>query len=652
MNSVNLNQALKYKNNLKVYKSYLYLVSISISIMYRIIFSLFLATVILHSNAKAQTYNFYFGNIHAHSSYSDGNQDSSTSFMTKPLQDFNYAKVSQHVDFYGISEHNHYSAGMTNRLNYHRGIADANSANNDGSFVALYGMEWGVISGGGHVLVYGYDSLIGWDNNNYDVYVAKNDYASLWKKINERPGSFAYMAHPQSSDYSGLFSNTVNLSADNAIVGMAARSGPAMSTNTNYSNPSSGNYISRYNDALKRGYHVGVGLDHDTHNSVFGRQTAGRLVVLAPSLTRADILDGLRNMRFYSSDDWNLKVNYSVFNQPMGSIITYTGTPVITASVTDADVSENVASIAIYYGIPGSGTNPAILTTVTNTANLSYTHAIANNSTYYYYLKITQTDGDIVWTSPIWYTRNDALTNTPPVTAFTSASNTVCAGQPITFTDNTTNAPTTWDWQLAGALPATSVNKNVVATYYTPGTYIVGLTTFNAFGAGAFVTNTITVIPIPSLSVTSDTICKGESGSLTVTGAGTYLWSNGSVNPTTSMTPTLSTLYTVTGTLNGCSKTINTFIIVQQCVGIEEFSRGAVKLYPNPASEFVTVEFKNELLDKTVELYDGTGKQVMIKTSTESLLNLNISSLNNGIYLMKVKLEEGYAIEKLVIRRD
>ena len=454
---------------------------------------------------KAQTYNYYFGNIHAHSSYSDGNQDSATSNMTKPLQAFNYAKNAQHIDFYGISEHNHYAAGMTNPMNYYQGIADALTATTS-SFVALYGMEWGIISGGGHVIVYGCDSLIGWDNTGYDVYVAKNDYAKLWNKINEQPNAFGYLAHPANTDYDNLFTTAVNLSADNAIVGLAARNGPANSTNSTYSNPSTGNYITRYNDALKRGYHLGVGLDHDSHNSVFGKQTAGRLVVMATSLTRSDILDAFRHMRFYSSDDWNTKVNFTIKNNPMGSMLSYSGTPTLVASVTDADVSETVSSIVVYYGMPGSGANPTVLTTVTNTASLSYTHNLANNSSYYYYLKITQADGNIIWTSPIWYTRNDALTNTPPAANFTALSNTVCAGQTLTFTDNTTNGPSAWNWSLPGALPSTSNLQHVIANFPTAGVYTISLTASNAFGTSAAHTQTITVIPLPTLMVDQDTI--------------------------------------------------------------------------------------------------------------------------------------------------
>lgn len=606
--------------------------------------------LIFFLSLKSQTYNYYFGNIHAHTSYSDGNQDSVTSMMTTPLQDFNYAKNSQHIDFYGISEHNHFSAGMITPIHFHRGLADADSVNVDGTFVAMYGMEWGVISGGGHVLVYGYDSLIGWDNNDYDVYVAKNDYSGLWKKINEKPGAFGYLAHPQTTDYDSLFSTSFSLSADNAIIGMAARSGPATSSNNTYSNPSTSNYIARFNDALKKGYHLGVGLDHDTHNSVFGRQTAGRMVVLATSLTRANILDAIKRMRFYSSDDWNAKVNFTIYNQPMGSSLTHTGTPIINVNVVDPDI-ENVSSIAIYYGIPGSGISPSILATMTNTANVFYTHTIANNSTYYYYLKITQADGNIIWTSPIWYTRNDAVTNNPPIANFTISTSTICVGQSLTLTDNSLNAPSDWNWTLNGALPNVSTNQHVIATYNTPGTYTISLAASNSFGTNTF-TNTITVTPLPNVIATTDSICLGETATLTASGANTYSWSTGSTNASISITPTISALYSVTGTLNGCSKSVNTFVIVNTCVGISELQKSNFITYPNPADNLLIVDFKELVNEKFIELYDEFGKLLFYKTTTEPILQIDVSNYSNGIYMLKIKIDsKHFTSQKFIINR-
>ena len=601
---------------------------------------------------NAQTYNYYFGNIHAHTSYSDGNQDSASSNMTKPLQAFNYAKNAQHIDFYGISEHNHQSAGMISPLYYHRGMADALTATTS-SFVALYGMEWGVISGGGHVIVYGYDSLIGWDPNGFDVYVGQNDYVNLFKKINEQPTAFAYLAHPAANDYDNLFTTAANLNADNAIVGLAARSGPASSTNSTYSNPSTGNYIGRYNDALKRGYHLGVGLDHDTHNSVFGKQTAGRLVVLAPSLTRADILDAMRNMRFYSSDDWNTKVNFTIKNKPMGSTLTYSGTPTLVASVTDADVSESVSSITVYYGVPGSGANPTVLTTVNNTANLSFTHNMANNSTYYYYLRITQADGNIIWTSPIWYTRNDALTNAPPVANFTASSTTVCAGKTLTFTDNTSNGPVAWNWSLPGALPSTSNLQHVIANFPTAGVYTVSLNASNAFGSSTSQTQTVVVTPLPILIAEKDTICNGQSDTIKVSGASSYVWSTGQTTGTIVVSPSVTYYYTVTGTLNGCSSSKQVVLVVESCVGIEEFIKNRFEFYPNPVSKTLTLDFKELVNEKNIEIYDEFGKLVWLQKTTEPMLLIPVTDFMNGMYFIKILLDDKLiTTQKFVVDRE
>lgn len=456
--------------------------------------SLILAlSILLINQVKAQTLNYYYGNIHAHSSYSDGNKDSATSLITKPIQDFNYAKNSQHIDFYGISEHNHLYAGMTSPSRYHQGIKDAKAATINGTFVALYGMEYGVISNGGHVLVYGYDSLlIGWDNGYYDVFNAQYNYATLWKKINAKPSSFAYFAHPSSADYDSIYFKPYNASFDSAIVGTPFRSGPAFSTNTTYSNPATGTYLSQYNIALKKGYHVGIGLDHDTHNSVFGRQTAGRLVIMAPSLTENDLFSAMKSMRFYGSDDWNVKVDFTVNSQVMGSILTHSGTAAISVNITDPDL-ESTSNITVYYGIPGSGTAAAILTSTTSSNTLNFTHAIANNLSYYYYLKITQLDGDVIYTSPIWYTRNDLINQYPPVSDFTAtSSNTACANT-FTLTDNSTNTPTSWNWYIPGATPSTSTLQNPVVTYTAAGISNITLISTNISGSSAQITKTVSV---------------------------------------------------------------------------------------------------------------------------------------------------------------
>jgi hypothetical protein len=269
-------------------------------------------------------------------------------------------------------------------------------------------MEWGVISGGGHVIVYGVPNLLGWDAGQYNTFVAKNDYigtSGLFRTINNFGGNaLATLAHPNNSDYGGIMS-TYNAEADSAIVGTAVENGPSTSTNTTYSDPpSSMSFLTFYRNMLARGYHLGPTIDHDNHNVTHGHTNLSRTVVLAPSLTENEILGAMRKMRFYASQDCSAYVNFKVNNNTLGSIITNAGAPNITVTAT---TSNPITSLKIYSGVSGSGTNATILTSTT-TGTINYTHtALANGNSIYYYLDITESDGKRIITSPIWYTRND-----------------------------------------------------------------------------------------------------------------------------------------------------------------------------------------------------------------------------------------------------
>ncbi|WP_162126665.1 CehA/McbA family metallohydrolase [Flavobacterium phycosphaerae] len=351
-----------------------------------------------NSATNSSSLNFYYGNFHSHTEYSDG--------TGLPSGDFAYADAASCMDFLGISEHNHVAAGMS-LSNWIQGRAQAASAST-ATFLALYGMEWGVISGGGHVIVYGIPDLLGWDSGEYQHYVAKSDYigtTGLFSTINGYGGNaFATLAHPNNSDYSNIMT-TYNTEADNAIVGTAVESGPAFSTSTSYNDPpTSMAYLSYYRNMLARGYHLGPTMDHDNHNITHGHTSNIRTVVLANSLTENNILGAMRAMRFYASEDCSAQVTFKINTNNLGSIVTTAGAPVITVtSVT----SSPVTSLKIYSGIPGSGTTATILTSTTS-GSITYTHtALANGGTRYYYVDITESDGTRIVTSPIWYTRND-----------------------------------------------------------------------------------------------------------------------------------------------------------------------------------------------------------------------------------------------------
>lgn len=72
-----------------------------------------------------------------------------------------------------------------------------------------------------------------------------------------------------------------------------------------------------------------------------------------------------------------------------------------------------------------------------------------------------------------------------------------------------------------------------------------------------------------------------------------------------------------------------------------------VKLFPNPARDYITV-LTNNVQISSVEMYSVLGKKVL---STKTLTNnrLNVSSLSNGIYFMKINAEGASTTKKIVI---
>lgn len=134
-----------------------------------------------------------------------------------------------------------------------------------------------------------------------------------------------------------------------------------------------------------------------------------------------------------------------------------------------------------------------------------------------------------------------------------------CAGVPVSFNDNSVNAPTAWSWSVnpsTGVTINTASSQNPSITFNNSGTYTVSMQATNGFGPGAPITKTLTIHPNPSVSSVSNpstgVVCFGSSITLTGSGAATYTWTGGISNGV-AFTPSVSTVYTVTGTdANSC----------------------------------------------------------------------------------------------------
>ncbi len=140
------------------------------------------------------------------------------------------------------------------------------------------------------------------------------------------------------------------------------------------------------------------------------------------------------------------------------------------------------------------------------------------------------------------------IVNPLPIINATSNPTVICSGNTATLT--ATGAATyTWNpGNLNGTVvtvtPAVTTIFNVVGT--------------SALGCSASTTVNLNVIPTPTVNATasSTSICLGNSTTLTASGAATYTWNPGNITTTVAVvSPTTSTIFTLTGANGICSST-------------------------------------------------------------------------------------------------
>ena len=147
-----------------------------------------------------------------------------------------------------------------------------------------------------------------------------------------------------------------------------------------------------------------------------------------------------------------------------------------------------------------------------------------------------------------------------PNLSVVSSASTICAGQALTLTASGAN---TYTWSN-GIINGVVFNPTVSATYTVIG---------NGNSCNASSTITINVNPLPSIVANSITICSGQQGTLSASGAITYTWSNNSNSSSLVITPSVTTNYSVTATSSlGCINNFTTQVVVTNSPAITVYS--------------------------------------------------------------------------------
>lgn len=76
--------------------------------------------------------------------------------------------------------------------------------------------------------------------------------------------------------------------------------------------------------------------------------------------------------------------------------------------------------------------------------------------------------------------------------------------------------------------------------------------------------------------------------------------------------------------------------------------REKLKIYPNPASEKINIDYGSSVRIQNIQLTDVSGR--VIKTFRKNEKVLNVSGLPGGVYFLHIRAEDGNVNEKILIR--
>ncbi|MBR0154067.1 MAG: cell wall-binding repeat-containing protein, partial [Lachnospiraceae bacterium] len=353
-------------------------------------------------------YQLYFGQLHSHTTYSDGSGSLETA-----LDYVASLPESANVDFVAFTDHSNYfdttsAANPADSLNdkslmteaslalwnkYKSTVASFNASHTDLLAIAGFEMTW---SGGpGHINTFDSDGLV--SRNNASLNNKTNDAGmKLYYETINKGESLNQFNHPGNT-----FGNFTDFSywdetTDDHMFLVEVGNGEGQIGAGGYY-PSYEQYIL----ALDQGWHLAPTNNQDNHKGRWGNANDARDVVLTNDFSEQGIYDAIRALRVYATEDKNLQVTYVVNDQPMGTIFGEDEKPAelkVEVTVYEPDEKESIQKVEI---VADGG---KVVQTWDSAAELAegYVTATLTPDQTYYFARVTEADGDLAVTAPVW----------------------------------------------------------------------------------------------------------------------------------------------------------------------------------------------------------------------------------------------------------
>ena len=329
-------------------------------------------------------WNLYFGQLHAHTDISNG--------AGSVEEAFQYASQVDGLDFFAVTDHS------DSFDNADMGAIDADGADigadwaagkqaaasvTNGDFVGLFGFEmtWPEDKQLGHISTF---NTPGWQTRDQEAFT--NVTAALenyYKALTSVPGSVSQFNHPDTvhGDFERFDHYSPQYDAAVSLLEVAGEDGVV---DCEY-----------YDLALDKGWHVAPTNNQNNHNGQWGDASDARTVVLAKDLTEESLYAAMKDRRVYATQDSDLTVYYTLNGAVMGSIIPKSESAAVTVFLSDP-TDEAIGNVEV---VTDGG---AVLVSEYVETPSQVLELPASGGRSYYYLRITQPDGDVAVTAPVW----------------------------------------------------------------------------------------------------------------------------------------------------------------------------------------------------------------------------------------------------------
>jgi hypothetical protein len=221
---------------------------------------------------------------------------------------------------------------------------------------------------------------------------------------------------------------------------------------------------------------------------------------------------------------------------------------------------------------------------------------------------------------------------TVPTVSITATTNSICIGNSTTLT---ASGASTYNWNTSSTATSIVVSPTTTTNYIVTGTNSVN-------GCTNTINKSVGVNPLPVVTAnTSASIICGPpfqgTATITANGASTYIWNTTAITTAIAVSPSVTTVYTVTGTdANGCVNSTPFTQSVSACTSVPQSGVGSSELlvYPNPTSGVITVKGEKGL---HVTVYNIIGELILTAELNTDTVDLDLSDQANGIYFIRIR---------------